>query len=96
MTTQNDITDTIAPPKPSYTALRALAAQFVARAEAQGMKGAARDRAAIEFFCGAVAGQVALQGEHDDTAQHWLRVTALLITTRGYSEVANIARGSPK
>ena len=68
--------------------LKILCKQFVARAEHLGMKGKARDNAAIEFFAGALA---ALDAINHADVNHVATVTQLVICTRGYSEVKRIA-----
>jgi hypothetical protein len=69
-----------------------LAHDFASRAGAQGWKGKTRDRNAIEFFVGASTALLAVN--HRD-AQCVFNVTALLICTRGYSEVEAICRKTP-
>lgn len=70
--------------------LQTLATQFVSRATAQDMKGKSRDQKAIEFFCGAIG---ALDASAQNDNARWIeRVTAILICTRGYSEVQRIAK----
>jgi hypothetical protein len=69
---------------------RQVAAHFVGRADAQGMKGRARDRAAVEFLTGAAAAAAVM---HGDDSPEWRALSALafLASCRGYSEVARIA-----
>lgn len=62
-----------------------LAKGFIARAEAQGMKGKARDRAAMEFFLGA-ASALRFAGRDED-AGHVILCAAMVLCSRGYSEV---------
>lgn len=57
---------------------------FVARAEAQGLKGKARDRAALEFVLGA-----ATYAEGED--QQSLLFIASIVAVRGYSYVKQLA-----
>jgi hypothetical protein len=73
------------------TIRKTLAKQFISRAEAQGLKGKARDRAAIEFFVGASALAVA---EHGGNSKAWGAVSswAFLVSFRGYAEVEALAR----
>lgn len=68
---------------------RAIFAQFVSRSTAQGYKGKARDKAALEFVLGACAALTA-SGQTKE-ADHLELVAALLIATRGYSELATLA-----
>ena len=56
-----------------------LAKRFISRAKAQGMKGKARDRAAIEFFCGAIA------------VDERYSLAAFLVAARGFEGVEELA-----
>ena len=68
--------------------LKKIATACVARMDAQELKGKARDRATLEYFCGAA--QTLHETDHPD-AQCVLMTTALLITSRGYGEAKKIA-----
>lgn len=76
--------------------IRNIAAGFIRRAEYHDMKGKARDRAAVEFFLGAVTGLKALAGddEHSEAGklcEHLLRVTTMMVGVRGYKAVVELA-----
>ena len=73
----------------SATINKAICAQFVSRADAQGMKGKARDKAGLEFILGACAALRASGATND--AEHLERVACLLIATRGHSEIVRLA-----
>lgn len=63
---------------------------FVERSERQGMKGITRDRAALEFLCGAMA----LATAQNRPATHdRLGNVALLASCRGFAWVAEFAKG---
>lgn len=62
-----------------------LSRQFVRRSEALGLKGKKRDEAAMDFFCGAFAALEAMK--HGVEASNLATVIALVLSTRGYSEV---------
>lgn len=74
---------------PVNNTLSRLAHDFVSRSSAQGWKGKKRDAMCLEYFCG--ASQALSNAKHAD-ADCVLRVTAILITTRGYSEVEALCR----
>jgi hypothetical protein len=67
-----------------------VAASFIARAKAQGMKGKARERAAIEFAVGAAS---AANEMHGQKSPEWSQLSGLafLVAVRGYSEMERIA-----
>lgn len=66
-----------------------IAKACVERMETKALKGVKRDDAVIEFFCGAIA---ALElTDKSAEANHLIKVTALLICTRGYSYVKEMA-----
>lgn len=68
-------------------ALRAtLCRVFIARVQAQGLKGKKRDAAAMEFVCGALAVLVEEHGEASKQAQY-LTGLAFLVSVRGYSAI---------
>lgn len=67
----------------------AIAAQFVARAEARGLKGKARDNAALEFALGGVSALRAAGLEAE--AGHLEVVTVMLVSVRGYRGLAELA-----
>lgn len=69
--------------------LNQLAKQFRDRATAQGLRGKAADKAAIEFFLGAAAA-LGMVGKTDDMNQviNW---TSLVLCTRGFREVERMA-----
>lgn len=75
------------------TMLKTLCKTFVERAEHQGLKGKARDTAAIEFMVGAYAALTAT--EHPE-ANHVGTNLQLVICTRGYSEVKRVAEKEDK
>lgn len=75
------------------TMLKTLCKTFVQRAEHQGLKGKARDTAAIEFMVGAFA---ALEASKHPEANHVGTYTQLAICTRGYSEVKRVAEAEDK
>lgn len=56
-----------------------LCQKFIERANAQGMKGKARDRAALEFVCGAATVNERFVG------------LAFMISVRGYTELVEVA-----
>jgi hypothetical protein len=60
-----------------------LSRSFVSRAKSQNMKGVARDRAALEFFCGAIAA-IELTGDKAG-ADRVATFAAMLIQVRGYA-----------
>ena len=66
-----------------------LARNFVKRSQAQGYRGIARDRLALDWFLGA-ATMLRLRGQPDQAA-YLERLAALLLTTRGYSWLVNFA-----
>lgn len=68
--------------------LKALCKQFVARAEALGLKGKKRDGALMEFMCGSYA---ALQAAGHAEAEHVGTVIAMIFSVRGFSECQKIA-----
>lgn len=68
------------------TPVQTIAKAAVTRFEAQGLKGKARDRAALEFVIGAAN---ALQLIHD---YHGLTGLALIVSVRGYAELEQIAK----
>ena len=68
---------------------KALAQKMVERAKALGLKGAKADAAALDFYCGAAA---ALEIVGLKTESEWLgRVAFMLVSVRGYVEVARLA-----
>lgn len=69
---------------------REVCAQFVKRSAALGLKGKARDRAAIEFLVGAAAFAVARFGEK---SPEWcaLSSAAFMVSIRGYAELEHLA-----
>jgi hypothetical protein len=66
-----------------------LAKQFVSRANSMGMKGRARDRAALEFYLGAAAISVG-------NLQQQLLFSASMISVRGYAFVLEMAKVAPE
>jgi len=69
--------------------LKKLAGTFEARVKNQGLKGKARDRAALEFFCGAAA---ALDAAGDKDEAQSVTFNAFLISVRGYEIVTDILK----
>lgn len=67
----------------------ALAVAFVERASSLGYKGKQRDKAALDFFIGAIK-LAELQG-NTELYNHLGNVAALLIAIRGYSEVVRLS-----
>ena len=67
-----------------------VAAQFVSRANVQGMTGKKREVAAVEFVIGAAAAAAILHGEKSD---EWsaLSMLAFIVSTRGYAELVEVA-----
>lgn len=74
---------------PAY--LKELAKDIVARATALNLKGKARDRACMDFFCGAIHAYARIEGQ-EDVVRHLTTVACVLISTRGYSEVERLAQ----
>lgn len=68
---------------------REIAKRFVERAGALNMKGAARDRAALDYFTGAAAG-AELAGDAA-LAQSIGMVAALIVSVRGFFGVKELA-----
>lgn len=66
---------------------------FVARAEHQGMKGKARDRAALEFLCGASVAARELSGNEANASS--IQMLVVMVSIRGYSEVKAMAGVKP-
>lgn len=66
-----------------------IALACVSRVEQQDLTGKKRDDAIINFFCGAIAA-LELADKPTDAA-HLTKITALLICTRGYSYVKEMA-----
>jgi len=66
-----------------------IAKAFVARAEAQGMKGKRRDELALEFFLGAMTQAVA---NDDGDMVNVLGQNAAIISARGFSWVQEVAK----
>lgn len=71
--------------------MREIAALFVRRANAQEMTGRARDKAAMEFFCGALA--VAEVTNDAELVNALGLFSGFLLAPRGYSEVVKLATG---
>lgn len=69
--------------------LQKLCTKFVERSEALGLKGKKREEACFEFMCGAAT---ALQVAEHPEAEHVTNVVAMIISVRGYLEVAMIAK----
>lgn len=67
--------------------LKAVATVCFNREKKMGTKGKRRDANALEFMCG--ASQALVTVDHPD-AQCVLAVTAMLITTRGFSEIERL------
>lgn len=76
------------------TTLEKVCIAFVNRAEALGMKGVKRDEAALHYLLGAYAALEATEQKAD--ANHIGAVCAMVISTRGYSEVHRIAQHALK
>jgi hypothetical protein len=62
-------------------------AHFVARALEQGLKGKARDRAAVEFMTGAAAYAAAAHGT-DSVQWRTMSIAAFMTASRGYAYIA--------
>lgn len=73
--------------------LQALARKFIGRADGLGYRGKKRDDAALDFFCGAAVAPDA--AERGDLSQHIHTVNALVIATRGYVAVRELAAEEP-
>lgn len=75
--------------------IEALAKLFISRASSQGLKGKARDRAAIEFFVGAAAYASIAFGA---SSKEWSTTSAVafLVSLRGYVEVEALAKPQEK
>jgi hypothetical protein len=67
-----------------------VAQSFIERAAAQGMKGKARDKAAVEFAVGAASAAFQMHGQE---SAEWSGLSALafLVAVRGYEELERIA-----
>lgn len=68
-----------------------VAEMFVARAKTQGLKGKARDRAAVDFMCGAGTAVAFAKGQ-ESSEYGELSLLAFLVATRGYSEIERAAQ----
>ena len=82
---------------PSNVAVQ-VAKTFIARAaelEHSLGKGVKRDRAALDFVCGAAAG-VSAMSEHGDNAPEYksLEMVAFMVASRGFAFLVEIAEGS--
>lgn len=75
------------------TMLKTLCKAFVQRADHQNLKGKKRDDMALEFMVGAYA---ALAAAKHPEAEHVGAVVAMVICTRGFSEVKKIAEAEDK
>ena len=69
--------------------LKELSIKMVERANALGLRGKKRDDATLDFFVGAV-NALYLAGKKKD-ADHIATVTAMILQTRGFDEVARLA-----
>lgn len=69
--------------------VKIIAKAFIARVEATGMKGAARDRAALEYFLGAYAALVATDPEGSEKVAV---AASLFVAVGGYAGVLSIAK----
>lgn len=75
--------------------IKFLANAFIARADAQQLKGKARDKAALEFACGAAAMVEALRDAgtlYSGNDSPDVTPFAFLVSIRGYSEVLSFAK----
>lgn len=72
-----------------------VAAHCVGRLNARGLKGKARDRAAIEFLTGAAAAAVSM---HGDKSPEWsqLSMLAFFVSINGYREVEKVAEDATR
>jgi hypothetical protein len=68
---------------------QSLCVQFVERVEYLGLKGKARETECLAFFVGAAS---ALQTVGHPDAGHVLGCTSMIVSTRGYGEVARVAK----
>jgi hypothetical protein len=75
---------------PVSPVLKRIAVRCVARADGLGYRGKKRDDFVLDYFVGAMAGIEATQGNTEDL--HLLeRVSALILSIRGFAEVKRIA-----
>lgn len=70
--------------------LAVIAQRFVERATALELKGVRRDRAALDYFCGAAAG--AEQAGNLALANQIGATAALMVSVRGYAAVVELSR----
>lgn len=71
---------------PTYPMVYAIVQRGIERFISQGVRGKLRDKAAIEFMCGAVS-TADVSGQKDLTSH--LMGVAFMVSVRGYSEMAN-------
>ncbi|NVO13873.1 MAG: hypothetical protein HXX10_07540 [Rhodoplanes sp.] len=71
--------------------VKAVAAAFVERAEALGLKGVKRDTAALDFFCGAAT--LAELSGNAEASRALSLAASLLVSVRGYMAVKQLAAG---
>jgi hypothetical protein len=79
--------DTTPAPNPEYPKVVELAKRFIGRSEKLGYKGKARDKAALDFFCGALALAEAI----DTPLVGVLGNNVFLISIRGFAHVKEMA-----
>jgi hypothetical protein len=87
-------------PTPAPILAVKVAESFVARAKALEVtigRGVKRDRAALEFVCGAAAGVSAASPEGDQSPEYKsLELMAFMVATRGYAFIEEIVARGPQ
>ena len=81
-------------PEDRKSVVARVAKHFVDRAKAQQLKGKARDRAAIEFVCGAAATAAVIHGDKSD---EWsaLSMLAFFVSLEGFKHLEQRAAEVP-